>query len=79
MFKQKNDVQIRDQLTEFEIRTYDFPASELPPEVAWMRERMPFAVVASNTFIEVRKLFFRGQKELLSVQLTLFRCQLTLF
>jgi hypothetical protein len=49
-------------LTEFEIRTYDFPATELPPEVAWMRERMPFAVVASNTFIEVRKLFSEVRK-----------------
>ncbi len=52
-------------MTEFEIRTYDFPASELPPEVAWMRERMPFAVVASNTFIEVRKLFSEVRKNYL--------------
>jgi hypothetical protein len=65
-------------LTEFEIRTYDFPVSELPPEVAWMRERMPFAVVASNTFIEVRKLFSIGQETLLRGQETLLRGQETL-
>jgi hypothetical protein len=46
-------LQVREQLAEFGIRTYGFPASELPPEATWMRERLPFAVVASNTIIEV--------------------------
>jgi hypothetical protein len=50
--------QVSEQLTEFGIRTYGFPASELPLEAMWMRDRAPFAVVASNTLIEVPILLY---------------------
>jgi len=39
------------QLEKYEIQIYDFPASELEPEHHWMRGRLPFAVVGSNTIV----------------------------
>ena len=39
------------QLKKHEIQIYDFPVSELETENHWMRERLPFAVVGSNTVI----------------------------
>lgn len=39
------------QLEKHEIHIYDFPASELEPEHHWMRGRLPFAVVGSNTIV----------------------------
>jgi len=39
------------QLEKHEIHIYDFPASELEPEHHWMRARLPFAVVGSNTIV----------------------------
>ena len=39
------------QLEKYEIHIYDFPASELEPEHHWMRGRLPFAVVGSNTIV----------------------------
>ena len=43
--------QILLQLEKYEIQIYDFPASELEPEHHWMRGRLPFAVVGSNTVV----------------------------
>jgi acyl-[acyl carrier protein]--UDP-N-acetylglucosamine O-acyltransferase len=45
-------LQILRQLQENKIHVYDFPLTE-NPEVDWMREQLPFAVVGSNTIIEV--------------------------
>ena len=39
------------QLEAHGIHIYDFPASELEPEDHWMRGRLPFAVVGSNTMV----------------------------
>jgi len=39
------------QLEKHEIHIYDFPASELEPDHHWMRGRLPFAVVGSNTVV----------------------------
>ena len=39
------------QLEKHEIQIYDFPADELEPEQHWMRDRLPFAVVGSNTVV----------------------------
>ncbi|XP_023345614.1 septin-1 [Eurytemora carolleeae] len=41
------------QLKELKIATYDFPASELTEKTMWMRDRLPFAVVGSNTLLEL--------------------------
>ena len=40
------------QLNEQNINIYDFPLTE-DPQVDWMREQLPFAVVGSNTIIQV--------------------------
>ena len=39
------------QLEKHEIQIYDFPAGEMEPEQHWMRDRLPFAVVGSNTVV----------------------------
>ena len=39
------------QLEKYGIRIYDFPTSELEPEHHWMRDRLPFGVVGSNTVV----------------------------
>ena len=47
--------QILLQLEKHEIHIYDFPASEVEPEHHWMRGRLPFAVVGSNTMVMDRE------------------------
>ena len=39
------------QLEKHDIQIYDFPAGELESEHHWMRDRLPFAVVGSNTMV----------------------------
>jgi len=39
------------QLEQHQIQIYSFPESELEPESQWMRNRLPFAVVGSNTVV----------------------------
>jgi len=39
------------QLDQHQIEIYNFPPSELDPEGEWMRGRLPFAVVGSNTLL----------------------------
>jgi len=39
------------QLDQHQIQIYNFPESELEPESKWMRNRLPFAVVGSNTVV----------------------------
>jgi len=39
------------QMEKHDIHIYDFPASELKPHQQWMRDRLPFAVVGSNTVV----------------------------
>jgi len=39
------------QMEKHDIHIYDFPAAELEPHQQWMRDRLPFAVVGSNTVV----------------------------
>ena len=45
--------QILAQLKEQGISTYEFPQEEAKTEESWMRGLVPFAVVGSNTIIQV--------------------------
>ena len=48
-----NIFQILTQLKEQGISTYEFPQEEAKTEESWMRGLVPFAVVGSNTIIQV--------------------------
>ena len=51
------------QLEKQEIRTYNFPATELGTQDMWMRDRLPCAVVGSNTVLMDEKgNKFRGRE-----------------
>ena len=51
--------QILAQLKEQGISTYEFPQEEAKTEEIWMRGLVPFAVVGSNTIIQVRTSIFQ--------------------
>ena len=56
-------LQILRQLEKNEIRIYNFPAAEHEPATQWMKERLPFAVVGSNTVVsDDQGNLFRGRE-----------------
>ena len=44
-------VKILLQMEKHDIHIYDFPSAELESHQQWMRDRLPFAVVGSNTVV----------------------------